>query len=226
MEQQKKCLAIGDIHGRPFWRNHLDEDFDEFFILGDYFDSYRYTYVQERENFLRIVQAARADTRLKLCLGNHDYHYLSDDPFERYSRYRADHAREIRELLEGAMDLMKIVYVRGSTLICHAGLSATFMEEHELAAPEDVNAAFARDKTILAFNGFDPFGADVTQGPLWIRPGSLLTDAVPGYAQIVGHTPMKDITRCQADNGESVTFIDTGETENVLRFSVGDTISY
>jgi predicted phosphodiesterase len=187
--KKPKYNAVGDIHGRPFWKRRMNESFDEFFILGDYFDSYRMgAWEDERENYCEIVAAARADSRIKLCLGNHDFHYLSDDEYERYSRYDEWHAAEIRELLLDASDLMKIVYVRGDVIISHAGLSNSFMAEYQLSQPEEVNAAYANDKNIAAFNGVDPYGDDPQQGPLWIRPDALLGDALDGYSQVVGHT--------------------------------------
>jgi predicted phosphodiesterase len=217
----KQYFAIGDIHGRPFWKRHLEENFDEFFILGDYFDCYRYTWEQARDNYNEIIKAARADKRIKLCLGNHDYHYLTDDPDERYSRYNDAHAQETRSLLEDAFDLMQIVYVRGTTIICHAGLTNTFMHIHELEKPEDVNQSFKKDFKLLAFNGCDPYGGDTTQGPLWVRPEALLSDPIIGYSQIVGHTPMEKISKVSLKRrpGESITFIDTGESPSCLEFT-------
>jgi hypothetical protein len=224
MSEQHCCLAIGDVHGRPFWKRYLDRDFAEFFILGDYFDSYSYSYKKEMANFREIIAAARADSRIKLLLGNHDYHYLADDCFERYSRFQERPAPMIRAALNEAADLFQIVYTRGDLLISHAGVSQTFMDLHGFKSPEEINAAFRADKGLLRFVGTDPYGDDTTQGPFWLRPKSLLSDPLVGWNQLVGHTPVEQITTtaCHDKTGaeHSVTFIDTFETESIYHFAV------
>jgi hypothetical protein len=96
--------------------------------VGDYFDSYGLTFETEYANFLEIIEAARSDRRIRLCLGNHDYHYLNGVD-EQYSRYQRKHSREICEILEQNMDIINIVYVTPDNyLISHAGVSAWFME--------------------------------------------------------------------------------------------------
>jgi hypothetical protein len=69
----------------------------------------------------------------------------------------------------------------------------------------DINECFTENPGILAFCGFDRSGNDITQGPLWIRPESLISDALPGYSQIVGHTPVKDIRRQEILNAKNVS---------------------
>jgi hypothetical protein len=215
-------LAIGDIHGRPFWKNYLDADFLEYFLLGDYFDSFAIPFEKQMSNFLEIVLAARHDARIKLCLGNHDYQYLINNRQERYSGFQGRHAQEIQAVLSQNSDLWQIVYVRDTTIISHAGLSKTFMTNHTIQHPLDINEVFKKDRRLLAFCGYNSSGNDITQGPLWIRPPSLLCDALEGYSQIVGHTPVSEIQVLDlpATNtaGSTLTLIDTHDTESVLWF--------
>jgi len=238
MACEGRRLAIGDIHGREFWKKFAEEDFDEFYILGDYFDSYEYSFMEEYRNFKEIVKTARADPRFKLCLGNHDYHYLNSIPsFERYSRFDSLHSGKINEALEEAMDLFKIVYEceacgrgedgapgGGEFLISHAGVSNSFMRLNRIENALDINNRFARDRTILRFNGKDVYGNDKNQGPLWIRPPSLCADSPGGFSQIVGHTPVEKITQKIISGGghggtpRRLIFIDTFETPSALRF--------
>ncbi|MDR1363620.1 MAG: metallophosphoesterase, partial [Spirochaetaceae bacterium] len=190
-------IAIGDIHGRPYWKNYLDKDFTEFYILGDYFDGYTTSFAQEYENFKEICEAARKDSRLRLCLGNHDYHYLSGIPPQRYSRFQDKHYQAINEILELNIALMKTVYVTNDDyIISHAGLSNTFFEKMRSAGVKNIdgiNEAFNRNRGILTFNGFDIYGDDPSQSPIWIRPKSLVADPVPGLNQIAGHTQFREI---------------------------------
>ncbi|MDR2398698.1 MAG: metallophosphoesterase [Spirochaetaceae bacterium] len=214
-------LAIGDIHGRDFWKPYLEEDFSECYFVGDYFDSGYLFFIREYANFKEICERARADRRIKLCLGNHDYHYLGGVS-ERYSRYQAGYSHKIRAVLEENMDLLEVVYgTADQYLISHAGVSTWFMERMQqagYAAVEDINRAFAQDPKAFGFNGANPFGDDITQGPLWIRPRSLEQQPLAGYHQIVGHTPAPEIKTTDLKAKARITYIDTHGGNTVYWF--------
>lgn len=219
-------LAIGDVHGRDFWKHYINEDFAEFYILGDYFDSYDLPFARQFRNFRELCETARKDTRIKLCLGNHDYHYLGKVSDQQYSGFQERHFADIYKILEQNIDLLKVVYVTADDyLISHAGVSQWFMDsitEAGYKGIQGINEAFGRDRNILNFNGIDPSGDDVTQSPIWIRPRSLEKQPLAGYRQIVGHTPVGAITTVSLpDRGEkaaAVTYIDTYDTESIYRF--------
>jgi hypothetical protein len=217
-------LAIGDIHGRSFWRHYIEEDFTEFYFVGDYFDSFDLSFKIQYSNFIEICKAAREDSRIKLCLGNHDYHYLSKIT-EMYSGYQENYFFMINRILEQNIDLMKVVYVtEDNYIISHAGVSTWFMEQMKNAGysnVEDINTAFNEDRTVLKFNGTNPYGDDITQSPLWIRPASLEKQPLPGYRQIVGHTPIHAIRTVRLPGKQqeaSITYIDTHDKESIYRF--------
>jgi hypothetical protein len=224
-------LAIGDIHGRPFWKNYLDKDFSEYYILGDYFDSFDIPFAKQMSNFADIVRSAQKDNRIKLCLGNHDYHYLMNNSYEQYSGFQWAHAINIQEVLIDAIGLLNIVYETNDRIILsHAGLTKTFMKQNDFVTPTEINTRFKEllklipqfsdiPQTFLSFNGSEPHGDDVTQGPLWIRPMSLARNAIIGYSQIVGHTPVKNITTIPMPKSPcSITLIDTHDSESVYWF--------
>jgi hypothetical protein len=189
-----KRIVLGDIHGTTFWKKYKDTDFDELYILGDYFDRAPCPPARQIENFLEITAWAKNDARVRLCLGNHDYHYLLDDPLEIYSGFQKKYAARIHTVLIENQESLGIVYKSDGLLISHAGISQTFLDLHGIADPMDINEEFRKNPRFLVFCGFDASGNDITQGPLWIRPGALLSDPLPGYSQIVGHTPVEDIT--------------------------------
>jgi hypothetical protein len=219
-------LAIGDIHGREYWKHYLNEDFTEFYFLGDYFDSFDVPFEKQYSNFIGICAAVRADSRLKLCIGNHDYHYMRGVLNERYSGYQDRHHSMIGEILEANMDLLKVLYITDDNFILsHAGLSKTFMKRmkrFDVKVPEDLNGAFLRDRNLFNFDGINNYGDDVTQGPLWIRPNSLYRDAIAGYSQIVGHTELEAIREIEIDEKKKCSvkliFIDTGDRDTIYRF--------
>ena len=193
----------------------LCEDFDEFYFLGDYFDNYEETpAVSQIRNFLEIVRWARSDSRVKLCLGNHDFHYLQGiETWEKYSGFQNYNYIDIQEALENSMDMIKIVYVTDDNIIIsHAGVTKTFLSDCKLNHPLEINNKFISYRMSLMFVGYNCYGDDPKNGPLWVRPKSLLLDKVNGYKQIVGHTHQEKI------NTESdVTFIDV-ESKDVYRF--------
>jgi hypothetical protein len=218
-------LAIGDIHGRAFWKHYIEEDFNEFYFLGDYFDSFNLSFARQYRNFIEICRAARDDRRIKLCLGNHDYHYLRNVT-EMYSGYQEYNSFEINQILEQNIDLLKVVYVtEDNYIISHAGVSAWFMNRMKNAGynnVEDINTAFNENRGVLNFNGDDPFGDDITQSPIWIRPASLEKQPLPHYNQIAGHTPMDNIQTVTLPDEKqktiSITYIDTHDKESIYRF--------
>jgi predicted MPP superfamily phosphohydrolase len=213
-------LAIGDIHGRNFWKHYLKRDFTEFFFTGDYFDSFNLSFPRQYKNFTEICALARKDERIKLCLGNHDYHYLSGVYGQQYSGFQFENYRKINEVLEENMDLLGIVRVSGGQyLISHAGVTNYFLNSLDLRDPGEINAAFLRDRNILNFKGSNIYGNDITQSPIWIRPESLQRDALSGYNQIVGHTPVHKISQSPtADGKNKLVFIDTHDIESVYEF--------
>ena len=219
-------LAIGDIHGRDYWKRYLNEDFTEFYFLGDYFDSFDVPFEKQYSNFSEICTAARIDRRLKLCIGNHDYHYMKGVLNERYSGYQDRHRSIIGGLLESNMDILKVLYVTDDNFILsHAGLSKTFMKRMKrfgINIPEDLNNIFLHDRNLLNFNGINNYGDDVTQGPLWIRPNSLCRDAISGYSQIVGHTEIVAVQEVEINGKKKCStkliFIDTGDRDTIYRF--------
>jgi hypothetical protein len=224
-------LAIGDLHGRDYRERVLNEDFEECYFTGDYFDSFDIPFERQYRNFGRLCAAVRGDGRLKLCLGNHDYHYMRGVLGQRYSGFQKKNHAAIAEILEQNIDLLNVLYLtHDHYIISHAGLSRTFMNKMKKAGVktiEEINGAFLNDRNILNFDGFDMYGDDPTQSPIWIRPRSLCGDAVPGYSQIVGHTEIAAIREMElkgasgfpgGKHGGKLVFIDTGNLGAVYRF--------
>ena len=222
MDKQNEAsprYAIGDVHGRPYWKSFIKDSFKEFYFTGDYFDSYTISFSAQYSNFLEICSTARKDSRIKMCLGNHDYNYLSGVNNQRYSGYQDQNKSKISAVLEENIDLIKIIYVtEDNIIISHAGLTACFLQSIGGKAPEDVNAAFNNDRNILHFNGLNIYGDDITQSPIWVRPGSLLRDPLPGYSQIAGHTPVREFSKIELSDGDTLALIDMHNTKFIYRF--------
>jgi predicted MPP superfamily phosphohydrolase len=190
-----KIIAIGDIHGRNFWKQYIQEPTDQLVFVGDYFDPYDIWITPEEEiaNFRDIVALKRDNPDLvRLLIGNHDYHYLKGVD-QQYSRYNAPAAAAIREVLEDALDVMQICYVYNDVVFNHAGLTKTWCGNNNIDLnnlEQSVNQKFLTDRQAFGFlRGIgDDDGSDVRQSPLWVRPNQLLSDNLDGFKQVVGHT--------------------------------------
>ncbi|MDR0784714.1 MAG: metallophosphoesterase [Treponema sp.] len=201
--------AIGDIHGRDFWKKVLEnKEFTDVYCVGDYWDSFDIPYEVQNRNFIELTQVARNDSRLHLCLGNHDLHYIAYG--EEYSGYQWRYHNAIKKKILAAMPLLKIAYAVDGWVVSHAGFSKTFMRETGCAAIEDIQARFDQNFGFLGFNKAcaDTHGNDPRQGPLWIRPESLISDMY-FKQQIVGHTPTEGISIVEK-NENILIMIDSG----------------
>ena len=215
--------VIGDVHGKPFWKSYIEDDFRDFYFTGDYFDSFNIPFSKQYNNFTEICKTAREDSRIKLCLGNHDFHYLRGVKNEQYSGFQNQNSEIISAVLEENIELLRIVYTtEDNYIISHAGVTAWFLNSIRGKNPEDINGAFNADRNTLKFNGYNIYGDDVTQSPIWVRPGSLQRDPLPGYNQIVGHTPVREICELELDfelkDIRKLILIDTHDTPSIFRF--------
>ncbi len=220
-----KTIVIGDIHGRTIWEKIVDQPFDKVIFLGDYFDTHETTHpIQQILNFNNIVTFSKKNQgKVVILVGNHDYHYLlfSDD---RYSGYNDKYAAEIRETLLSALDRIDLAYHIGEFLFTHAGVTESWCEKNNIDTKhlvEDLNSLWrSRPNTLGFFEGDrSRCGEHVEQGPLWVRPKSLLEGGVKKYTQIVGHTTMERIT---ASAGLDVIFMDTlGTSREYLEINDG-----
>lgn len=202
-----KIIAIGDIHGRDEWKKIIkNHTFDKLIFIGDYFDSHEsISPVAQIENFKEIIKYKRSNfNKVELLFGNHDFHYLKSSVGERYSGYQGVSSFNIQELLEEALkdELMKISYSFGNYLFTHAGVTKTWLKNTGYDGAKDGDIVYYLNelfkykplsfKFMMGSNG-DYYGDDVTQGPIWVRPKSLLSDSIDGFKQVVGHTTQSNL---------------------------------
>ncbi|MDR0643603.1 MAG: metallophosphoesterase [Treponema sp.] len=209
--------VIGDIHGRDFWKKVLEnKEFTDIYCVGDYWDSYDVPYEVQKINFIELIQAAWNNSRLHLCLGNHDLHYIAYG--EEYSGYQWRYHNTIKERILTALPLLRVAYAVDGWVISHAGFSKTFMRETGCVTIEDVQKRFDQNFGFLGFNKIcaDPYGDDPRQGPLWIRPKSLISDMY-FKQQIVGHTPIEEISIAE-ENENTLIMTNTDDEGQVFVF--------
>ncbi len=230
-----KILSIGDVHGYPTWKiaveKHKDE-VDKIVFVGDYVDSFENSPYTQTTNLEAIVRFKKENPdNVILLLGNHDAHYINNRM--KCSGFNTTTESLVSGILrDGVKDgTFQCCYFENETLYSHAGVTKTWLanssifeytdEGYDLAA--QINELFINTHTSLDNNRFnfllnpetnrygDGYGDSVWQGPLWVRPRSLISDAV-NFRQVVGHT-----TFSKVQNHESrLFFIDTPDTEFLI----------
>src|SRR4051794_19108043 len=198
-----KIIALGDIHGRTLWKSIvIKETFDKVVFIGDYFDTHEgISAGQQKHNFKDIVQYKEANKdKVMLLFGNHDLHYLSTVG-EHYSGFNRYHAADIEEMLLAALDndYLQICFSYEHFLFVHAGITRTWCRntlgedhfENGEIVEQTINGLFKYQPNKFRFTPgrrYDPYGDEVEQSPVWVRPDSLFKDRLDNLTQIAGHT--------------------------------------
>lgn len=203
-----KTIILGDTHGRSNWKQAIEAhpDWGRVVFMGDYFDSFDISGVEQLHNFNEIIRFKEStDKEVVLLLGNHDHHYM--DVGETYSGFKAAMKWDIRDALQKNMHHLQVAYKLDDLLFTHAGVSPIWLDEQfgddwsRTTLVDQLNELYKFQPTAFNFShlGFDPYGDSIQQGPMWIRPRSLMASnkgdngLKKHLIQIVGHTQVKDI---------------------------------
>lgn len=202
-----KTLVIGDIHGRSNWKDILaaHPDAERIIFMGDYFDSFDISGADQLNNFNEIIRfKEETDKEVVMLVGNHDHHYM--DIGETYSGYQAAMQWDFNDTLKKNMNHLQIAYLLDDILFTHAGISPIWMDitfdkwSHDTLV-EQLNELYQVRPTLfnLSHLGWDPSGDSIEQGPMWIRPRSLMSSnkgddgLEKHFRQVVGHTQVNNI---------------------------------
>ncbi len=64
-----KTVVIGDIHGRSVWKLIVEtEKPDRVIFIGDYFDSFEFSGVEQIDNFKQIIQYKENNPQVEVVL--------------------------------------------------------------------------------------------------------------------------------------------------------------
>jgi predicted MPP superfamily phosphohydrolase len=226
----KKTLVLGDTHGRSNWKLAIhQEQPDRVIFIGDYFDSFDIPGIDQIHNFKEILHYKELNPQVEviLLIGNHDYHYFPEIGYNGTSGYQNKIAPSITQVIDENRHHLQMAYGFQDYLFTHAGVSPVFMDEvfgendwSVESVVVDLNELFRYKPKAFEFNGFDAYGDNTTQTPIWIRPRSLMSankkhekSLRKDYIQIVGHTAMRriDIDGSDKFTGGRYYFIDTME---------------
>ena len=198
-----KTIIIGDIHGRNIWKEIVSkESYDRVIFVGDYFDSFDIPGLDQIHNFNEICNFAKSSEKeVVLLVGNHDLHYMNIG--QKYSGFQPGFQFDISSILSENNNLLQMIYRFDNVIATHAGVSPVWMDENfgdswsfdDLA--DKINELFRYRPRSFRFSGFDPYGDDPRQSPVWIRPSSLLKSNTRNkslikdhFIQVFGHTSM------------------------------------
>lgn len=225
MKKEAKIILVPDIHGDGFWKELFDYDLDKverIIFLGDYFDSFHISVAEQMYNFKEILALKkRYPDKVVLLIGNHDIHYIT---FNGCSGFCEAQKYEIKELIEDLFNngQLKLFHFENDFLFSHAGLTQTFLNDFKLQFEIETNdireLIEAMNLHLIDYPSFFEFkrklsgnvyGDNVFQGPLWVRPFSLINDSVD-LNQVVGHTPLpdKNIKKEISHNNKELLFTD------------------
>ena len=225
-----KTVVIGDVHGRSLWKLIVNqENPDRVIFVGDYFDSFEISGVEQIQNFKEIVEyKTTSGKEVIMLVGNHDHHYFPEVGYTGTSGYQSGIAPSINQVIDENRQHLQIAYSFDEFLFTHAGVSPTFMDGEfgeegwvEDNVVELLNDLFKYKPKSFDFNGIDPYGDNTYQTPIWIRPKSLMAvnkkhdkGLKKKYIQVIGHTQVKklDLIGSQKSAGGRYYFIDCQET--------------
>lgn len=222
-----RTIVIGDIHGRQIWKSILDrETWDQVVFIGDYFDSYDFTGLEQMRNFEDIIEFKKNSKKpVILLIGNHDHHYFPEVGYSSTSGYQAGIANSISYLVNENREYLQMAYSIDNILFTHAGVSKIWIdnliEQGIFNKYPDNNAKSIANWTndmwyykplVFKFTGTEPTGDNQCQTPIWIRPRSLMKGAnvyKKDIIQVVGHTQQNQIDIKGKSTGSRYFFIDT-----------------
>ena len=199
-----KTIIIGDVHGRDQWKQIVaqEKDADTVIFLGDYFDSFDVSAVEQMHNFKEIVEfketsftnAGTEDqhkTRVIMLIGNHDYHYFPEINDSSTSGYQTRMAMVIKQLIGEKREHLQVAHRMDEFVFSHAGISSEWLDDTVIDWTEEnmvdkINELFTYTPLSLDYRsyrmlnsteviGSGGYGNETYQGPMWIRPKALMS---------------------------------------------------
>ena len=216
-----KVLILGDIHGRIHWRDIISkENPDKVVFLGDYVSTHEGIPADQQCSNLEDILNYKEENPNKVVLlrGNHGNQHLGYSWAECYG-YDKQVGRYMSslEVKERFLKLTQWIYIDNDlkTIFSHAGISEIWLKKFaEPVVIDKIGSQYddgsidleilldhindLEPSEIFGFtpnNYFDMCGTSKTQPPTWIRPETLCMCNVIGWDQVVGHTPVRKISK-------------------------------
>ncbi|GAB3916502.1 metallophosphoesterase [Larkinella terrae] len=229
-----KIISVSDLHGRGNWLRIDVDCYDKVIFLGDYTDSYDLSDEVILENLQQIIRLKQLHPdKIVLLIGNHDAQYMHF-PHYRCSGFRPSMQAALTGLFTEHQSLFQIAYQVESYLFTHAGVSNRWLAhvpkgdlgsklELNLQSLDQLELAKVMNemhedrmlRTALFDVSYLRGGNDEAGGPVWADKRETSTDYLPGWHQIVGHTPVREFTTVGDQTG-SITYTDVLQTQEAF----------
>lgn len=229
-----KVLVIPDIHLKPeifrqasaLMREGIAEIAVCLMDIADDFEQ-QYNISLYEETYDEAIKFAKEFPKTKWCYGNHDLSYpwyRLESGYSSMASYTVQ--RKLLDLKLAVPEDNPIRYIQriDNVLFSHGGLSKTFVEYFVPKSKYN-----NEDEVIRIINGLGSIEMWRDLSPIWFRPqqSSVKLYKPRKLLQVVGHTPMQEITR--AGNLISCDVFSTrsnGEPFGTQEFLLLDTITW
>ena len=196
---------LGDIHGRTVWKEILNKESPDFVIfLGDYVSSHDSISAEQQISNLEEILLYKESNQDKVILlrGNHCIQHLGYYWAECSGwNSKVQSIMSQPEFKERFLNLTRWIYISDElkTIFSHAGISQVWMDNiaHIQSIYEINNLEPSEIFGFTPDNPWDRYGDSKTQPLTWIRPQALCKCNIEGWDQVVGHTPVKNITNAK-----------------------------
>lgn len=217
-----KIQIVGDVHGTDFWKKAKEKvnDYDKTIFLGDYFDSFDIGFWKQYRNIREILDFKKEHfDAVDLLYGNHDFAYLSRLFF--CSGTQFSYYEKISSLFAYNKECFQIASIYKNYVFSHAGISKFWLINNGIELKDINNIDYKK----FGFVGPNNSGDNYDEGPLWIRPRSLLINSakpevneIDNFNQVVGHTAME--TELEMANGKKLFIVDNHEHSGYLELEI------
>ena len=196
-----KNIYLGDTHGRDTWKRIIEEhpDADNIVFIGDYFDAFDISGIEQLRNAQEIVEFKRQreldpTKKVYLLIGNHDIHYWPGFRDRgNTSGFQSTMMHQFEQFFRENETMFQMSIILGNRLCTHAGVSYLFLKEtgywteilrtgEERSVDNYLNDLFKYKPNEFSFTALfdrgnhvhlDPYGDTEGQSPVWIRPLAL-----------------------------------------------------
>lgn len=224
-----KIFVIPDVHLKPWMFDRADEilktkECDKIVCLGDFVDDWG----QEKnldlynETFDRAITFYKEHQNTFICWGNHDMSYVWEEMESGYSPLARELVvKRLKDMREALPDgNCAYIHLFDNVLFSHGGLTLSFVMEHFGTSGASI------DTMISTVNDMDQYPLWKDNGPIWARPQYGYRTYPFDIVQVVGHTPVEEIRRC--DNVISTDVFSTyrdGTPFGSRKFIIIDSVS-
>lgn len=224
MDGDEKILVCGDLHTKYHIFEYVKSlacKYDEVVFLGDYVDDWSASPEASWNLLNSLIEWKKAEPEKVILLwGNHDLSEYMPEIF-RCAGFNQRTSNLVREVFRNNDNLFQIAYSWNRILFTHAGLTDSFAKQLEIddfqngwsnIVANELNILLNTEekRNMLAQVGQARGGASVPS-VMWADKIELEEDPCSDFIQVVGHTPVEDITTCTIGEANLI-FCDTFST--------------